>query len=74
MQNESEEIVSSWWADRGVTAERYSKQERRIRKTPDFRLRRDEHLLGLCEVKFLSKDTWLDDQLATSEHGVIVGG
>lgn len=56
-----------------LNAERFSEVELRRSKTPDFRIIRDEAVVGFCEVKS-PNDPWLEDILRTAPAGVIVGG
>ena len=58
----------------GFTCERFSKQEMRKGKTPDFRIYQNGEFRFYCEVKSISKDQWLDDQLMVAPPGEIVGG
>lgn len=58
---------------RSLVAERFSHAETVAGRTPDFRVKREGHLVAFCEVKS-PRDDWLDDQLASAPSGVIVGG
>lgn len=53
----SDEVaVSEFLANRGLVTAGFSKQERRERKTPDYRVFKDDTLIGYCEVKSIEKD------------------
>jgi len=69
-----EEKVKSYFEDRGFTAERFSKNETRAGKTPDFRIFRSGELLFYCEVKSSPKDKWLNEKLNGAASGELVGG
>jgi len=67
------DLVAAWLAARQVRAERFADAEVKAGKTPDFRLFRDDHLVGYCEVKS-PRDEWLDDLLKDAAPFQIVGG
>ncbi|MDY6868254.1 MAG: hypothetical protein SVT56_10170 [Chloroflexota bacterium] len=69
-----EVTVKEFLEGKGLTPERFSKEEMRAGKTPDFRVFRDEELQFFCEVKGSPKDGWLDQQLEDGEPGQLVGG
>lgn len=71
---EDEDLVLKILSDKGLRPERFSKQERRKGKTPDFRVFRGDALACYCEVKSIEEDTWLDEQLEAAAPGEIVGG
>ena len=69
-ENRAKEFIAS----RGFTCERFTKQETRKGRTPDFRVYQNCEFRFYCEVKGISKDRWLDDQLIAVPPGEIVGG
>src|SRR5574341_301249 len=71
---EDEDLVLEILSDKGLRPERFSKQERRMGKTPDFRVFCGDVLVCYCEVKSIEEDTWLDKQLEAAAPGEIVGG
>lgn len=69
-----EERVKRYLEDRGLTAERFSKGEKRAGKTPDFRVFRNGEFLFYCEVKSSPEDRWLNEQLNDAAPDELVGG
>jgi hypothetical protein len=59
----NEEKVKSSLERKWFTVERFSKEEMRACKTPDFRISRNGEFLFYCEVKSSPSDKWLDEQL-----------
>lgn len=59
---------------RGLRPESFSKEERRSRRTPDFRVFEGNDLVLFCEVKTVDPDLWLDHQLAAARPLKVVGG
>jgi len=45
-----------WLAEKGLTTERFSKEEMRCGKTPDFRVLKGDELRAFCEVKSSPED------------------
>lgn len=70
----SEDHVSEFLKNYSLRTERFSKQEMKSGKTPDFRVFSADELQLYCEVKNPEKDTWLNDQLDQAEVGRLVGG
>ena len=70
---EAVEIAEEWLRSLGLKPRRFSKQEMKSGKTPDFRVFKDEELVFFCEVKS-PRDDFLDDLLNEAELGEIVGG
>lgn len=66
-------IVEAYFKSLGLTVERFSKEKRKIDKTPDFKVMRDKELVAYCEVKS-PRDDWLIEQLDDAEPGETVGG
>ena len=59
----------------GLRCERFTKDERRIKKTPDFRVFRDDTLLMYCEIKTIASNSRLANQLKIEVvPGVAVSG
>lgn len=67
------DLVASYFSDRGLTAERFSRAETQVGRTPDFRVRQGDRLVAYCEVKS-PNDPWLDEQLEDAPPLTIVGG
>jgi hypothetical protein len=68
------DLVAAYLATRGLSAERFSREETLIGKTPDFRVHEDGAIVAYCEVKSPQDDTWLDDCLRVAPPETIVGG
>jgi hypothetical protein len=66
--------IAAYLADRELVTTRFSKEERRSGKTPDFRVSVNETVVAYCEVKSIVRDTWLDRLLAKASPGEIRGG
>jgi hypothetical protein len=66
--------VSDCLQRQGLYAERFSKQDQRKGKTPDFRVLHANLLAFYCEVKSSPKDGWLDKRIEHASPGEIVGG
>src|SRR5258708_15012459 len=58
----------------GLRGERFSKDEMKKRKTPDFRVLKDDHFIFFCEEKHVQYDDWLDKQLDEAPPLKLVGG
>jgi hypothetical protein len=69
-----ERMVKGFLESKGLTPVRFSKEEMRAGKTPDFRILRGEVLQFFCEVKASPKDGWLETQLEEATPGQLVGG
>lgn len=69
-----EALILGYWQGNGFEVGSFSNAEMRNFKTPDFRLRRAEADVAVCEVKSFLKDAWLDEQLKKAPAGEIVGG
>jgi hypothetical protein len=61
-------------AAHGLRCERPSKLERKIQKTPDYRVFEGEQFRFFCELKGVLGDDWLGKQLVDAPVGTIVGG
>ncbi len=70
----AEELVSRFLSARGLQVERPTKAERRLGKTPDFRVLDPAGFCFYCEVKAVVGDDWLGRQLANAVQGEVVGG
>ncbi|KFI22276.1 hypothetical protein [Nitrosococcus oceani] len=66
--------VKDFLESKGLAPERFTKQEIRAGKTPDFRVLLNGDLQFFCEVKSSQESRWLDEQLENSEAGQLVGG
>jgi len=69
-----EDKIAAYLGDRKLSTTRFSKDERRSGKTPDFRVIDDGNLAAYCEVKSIARDTWLDRLLAKVTPGETAGG
>lgn len=66
-------LVAATLRGQALQALRFSKEEARAGKTPDFRVMDGARLFAYCEVKS-PRDEWLDSQIDQAEPGMIVGG
>ena len=71
--NRDEKEICNLLGLHDLSAESFSKEEKRRRKTPDFRVSHGREFRFFCEVKSIDKDLWLDKRLDMSPSGVIVG-
>ena len=69
-----EDRVSRYLEQHHLTTVRFSKQEMRESKTPDFRVLLDDRVIFFCEVKSSLRDRWLDKQLEAVQPGDLAGG
>jgi hypothetical protein len=67
------DLVAAFLSDRGLVAERFTRAETQIGRTPDYRVRQNGNLVAYCEVK-APNDPWLDEQLKDAPAFTIVGG
>ena len=72
--DEEEAKVEQYLLDRGLSCSRFSKQEMRKSKTPDFRVSKNDEFAFFCEVKTSKNDSWLNEQLIKIRVGYITGG
>ncbi len=72
--NPGEQFAIAFWAKHGFQAVRFRKAEMRKRKTPDFRIFKEDRFILYCEAKHVQYDNWLDKQLATAKPLELVGG
>lgn len=70
----AEQHAEDYLKKRGLRVERFSKQELRSGKTPDFRVFRKDRLVAYCEAKHIQEDDWLKKQLANAQLLQPVGG
>lgn len=72
--NKDEKMICELLRSYSLSAERFTKEESRKGKTPDFHILHNEIPQFFCEVKSIDKDIWLDKQLNNAPSGVLVGG
>lgn len=72
--DQDENLVASFWEEKGFGAVRFEKNETRSSKTPDFKLFHDDLLVAFCEVKTFQPDSWLDKMLEKAGPGELAGG
>jgi len=72
--NEGEQAAVDFLGKSGLRVQRFSKEESRHGKTPDFRVFRENEFVMFCEAKHLQCDDWLDKQSDNAAPGQIVGG
>ena len=70
----NENLAKKFLESRGFTCERFTKQEMKKGRTPDFRVYQNGEFRFYCEVKGILKDKWIDDLLAAVPPGEIVEG
>jgi len=71
---DGERRVQEYFSRVGLRVERFTKNEMRQGRTPDFRLFTGDELAFYCEVKTAPEDEWLDQQLAYVPPGTLAGG
>jgi hypothetical protein len=69
-----EQRTIEFFAQYGLTCVRYTKDELRAGKTPDFKVYKGEEFVLYAESKHAQEDTWLGDQLKAAPPFAIVGG
>jgi len=70
----AEQFAADYLKQHALGAERFSKEEMRVSKTPDFRVFRQTELVAYCEAKHVQYDDWLDEQLREARPLQVVGG
>lgn len=70
----AEQLATDYLNGLGLVARRFTKEEMRAGKTPDFQLFRNADLVAYCEAKHIQYDDWLDKQLKEARPLEIVGG
>jgi hypothetical protein len=70
----AENIASEFLRKKGIEPNRFTKEELRSGKTPDFRVCSSGNLLFYTEVKEIAHDSWLDDLFEDAPPGALVGG
>src|SRR5216110_3025166 len=70
----AEKFAEEYLKKRSLRPERFSKEERRRGKTPDFRVFARADLVAYCEAKHVQYDEWLDKQLEKAKPQQVVGG
>lgn len=69
-----EDKVAEFFKRRGFEPTRFSKQEQKRGRTPDFRVKVSEDACFFCEVKSIDQDHWLDQQFEAAPPLTLVGG
>jgi hypothetical protein len=72
--NIGEQVAFNFFAGYNLRCERFTDQEMRQGKTPDFRVFKGPEFVLYGEAKHIQEDTWLDDQLKAAPPMTIVGG
>jgi hypothetical protein len=70
----AEQFAEDYLNKHSLWPERFSKQEMRLGKTPDFRVFKQAELVAYCEAKQVRYDDWLDEQLKEAQPLQFVGG
>ena len=65
----SEQAAEKFLLKLGLRIERFSKEEMRCSKTPDFRAFSGDGLELYCEAKHLQRDKWLEGLLREAQPG-----
>ncbi len=55
---EDEKKIEKFLVNNSFQCKRFTKDEKKYGKTPDFKVYRNEKLIFFCEVKTIEKDTW----------------
>jgi hypothetical protein len=72
--NVGERVAVNFFAKHGLRCERFTEQEMRQGKTPDFRVFKGAEFAAYSEAKHVQEDKWLEDQLKAAPPMTIVGG
>jgi len=72
-ENKDLDLVSAFFAERGLSVERFSHIDTQTGKTPDFKVIQSGEIVAFCEVKS-PNDPWLDTLLDKAPPLTIVGG
>lgn len=70
----AEQFAGDYLTKLSLRPERFSKQEMRLGKTPDYRVFQRSDLVAYCEAKHVQNDDWLEEQLKGTRPLQIVGG
>jgi hypothetical protein len=70
----AEQFAADYLKQHDLRAERFSKEEMRVSKTPDYRVFKQIELVAYCEAKHVQHDNWLDEQLNEGQPLQLVGG
>jgi len=74
LKNLGEQFAEAFCARHGLRTKRFSKEELRQGKTPDFRVFKSSELVLYCEAKHVQRDDWLDKKLDEALPLELVGG
>jgi len=72
--NIGEQIAVDFFAKHDMRCMRFTDQEMRQSKTPDFRVFKNTEFVLYSEAKHVQEDTWLEDQLNAAPPMTLVGG
>ena len=72
--NIGEQVAVDFFTKHGLRSVRFTDQEMRQSKTPDFRIFKDTQFVLYSEAKHVQEDTWLEDQLSAAPPMTLVGG
>jgi hypothetical protein len=72
--DKAEPCAENYLKQHSLVTKRFSKEEQRKGKTPDFRVFQKSDLVAYCEAKHVQEDDWLDEQLEGAQPLEIVGG
>jgi hypothetical protein len=70
----AELCAENYLKQHSLLPQRFSKEEQREGKTPDFRVFKQSDLVAYCEAKHVQRDEWLDEKLKKAEPLELVGG
>jgi hypothetical protein len=69
-----EQNAVAFFAKHGLRCERFTEQERRQGKTPDFKVFKEAEFVLYSEAKHIQEDNWLEDLMTDAPPLAIVGG
>lgn len=72
--NSAEQFAEKYLSACHLSPERFTKDEKRRGKTPDFRVMSGNELVLYCEGKHVQRDDWLRKQLRAAQPLEFVGG
>jgi len=69
----AEQFAEEFLLEQSLRPERFSKEEMRRGKTPDFRVFKQTGLVAYCEAKHVQHDDWLEKKLENAQPMELVG-
>jgi hypothetical protein len=70
----AEQFAADCLNRQSLRTERFTKNEMRVSKTPDYRVFKNADLVAYCEAKHVQYDEWLEKQLVQAQPLQLIGG